>query len=277
MEEFKSFFKTVGGNEGNLCQYPTRLDTYGRGCQHDCSYCYAKSLLNFRKMWNPEQPAAANVEKINRKLKTVEPGTVLRLGGMTDCFQPIEKQERVTLETIKLLNTYGIGYLIVTKSAMVADDEYMKVYDKELAHFQVTVTTLDNSFCATYEKASPPTERINAILKLQKEGFDVAIRLSPLIDDFMDFDLLNSYGIQKAVVEFLRVNSWIQKWFDIDTSKYTLKQSGYRFMPLADKKEILAKVNIPSVSVCEDFFPHYKYWQNNYNPNSADCCNLRKV
>ena len=46
--EFKSFLKTVRGNEGSKCNYPTRLDLYGRGCDHDCSYCYAKSLLNFR-------------------------------------------------------------------------------------------------------------------------------------------------------------------------------------------------------------------------------------
>ena len=38
-KEFKSFFKTVGGNEGNKCHYPTRLDTYGCGCSHDCNYC----------------------------------------------------------------------------------------------------------------------------------------------------------------------------------------------------------------------------------------------
>lgn len=30
-KEFKSFYKTVGGNEGSLCHYPTRLDTYGCG------------------------------------------------------------------------------------------------------------------------------------------------------------------------------------------------------------------------------------------------------
>lgn len=28
-KEFKSFFKTVGGNEGDKCKYPTRLDPYG--------------------------------------------------------------------------------------------------------------------------------------------------------------------------------------------------------------------------------------------------------
>ena len=44
-KEFKSFYKTVEGNEGSKCKYNTRLDTYGCGCQHACSYCYAKSLL----------------------------------------------------------------------------------------------------------------------------------------------------------------------------------------------------------------------------------------
>lgn len=37
-KEFKSFYKTVGGGEGDRCSYPTRLDLYGCGCQHDCKY-----------------------------------------------------------------------------------------------------------------------------------------------------------------------------------------------------------------------------------------------
>ena len=55
-KEFKSFFKTVGGNEGNKCHYPTRLDTYGCGCSHDCKYCYAKSLLGKPYVWGAEGP-----------------------------------------------------------------------------------------------------------------------------------------------------------------------------------------------------------------------------
>ena len=52
MAEFKSFYKTVEGNEGQKCHYSTRLDTYGCGCAHDCNYCYAKSLLDFRDLWD---------------------------------------------------------------------------------------------------------------------------------------------------------------------------------------------------------------------------------
>lgn len=56
MKDFGSQIKYVGGNEGDKCNYSARLDTYGCGCQHDCSYCYAKSLLDFRGLWNPKNP-----------------------------------------------------------------------------------------------------------------------------------------------------------------------------------------------------------------------------
>ena len=46
--EFKSFLKTVAGNEGGKCKYPPRLDLYGCGCAHNCVYCYAMSRLVFR-------------------------------------------------------------------------------------------------------------------------------------------------------------------------------------------------------------------------------------
>lgn len=277
MKEFKSFFKTVKGGEGNKCHYPTRLDTYGCGCQHDCSYCYAKSLLSFRKLWDPYYPSVADIEKIERVIKKLEKGTVIRLGGMTDCFQPIEKTIRNTYKTIELCNKYGIHYLIVTKSHIVADDEYIDIMDKDLAHIQITTTCTNNDMYRQldYEKASLPSQRIKAILKLQEKGFDVAIRLSPLIEEFIDFDYLNALGIEKAIVEFLRVNTWIQKWFDIDYSKHTLKEGGYRHLPLDEKLRILEKIKIPTISICEDYTEHYNYWRDNFNP-SEDCCNLRK-
>lgn len=276
MKEFGTIMKEVGGNEGDKCHYATRLDTYGCGCQHDCSYCYAKSLLDFRDLWNAERPSVADIDKIRREIRKLRPGTIVRLGGMTDCFQPCELLHRVTYKTIKMLNRRRVGYLIVTKSAIVARDEYMQIYDPDLAHFQITVTTLDDDLAKTYEKASPPSERIKAILKLQGAGFDVAIRLSPLIEQYMDFEKLKYLGIKKAVVEFLRVNTWIQKWFKIDYSKYTEVQSGYRHLPLTEKVRILRRVEIPEITVCEDVTEHFKYWEQHVNPNKDDCCNLRR-
>ena len=158
MKEFKSFYKQVGGNEGNKCRYNTRLDTYGCGCQHDCAYCYAKSLLSFRGLWDAKEPAAADLDKVERKIAKLQPGTIVRLGGMTDCFQPMEAQEHITAETIQLLNKYGIGYLIVTKSDLIC--ESMSILDKELAHIQISTTF------APCEKAVSVERRINAIEKL---------------------------------------------------------------------------------------------------------------
>ena len=82
MKDFKSIGKTVEGNEGDKCNYPTRLDTYGCGCQHDCSYCYAKSLLDFRDLWNPKNPSVANISDISKAIKKLL-RKVIRLCGMT--------------------------------------------------------------------------------------------------------------------------------------------------------------------------------------------------
>lgn len=275
MKEFKSFYKKVGGGEGQKCYYPTRLDTYGCGCQHDCSYCYAKSLLEFRNLWDSKEPAVADINKIERVIKKIPKGSIVRLGGMTDCFQPCELEHRTTYNTIKLLNKYGVGYLIVSKSHLVANDEYIEIMDKNLAHIQITITTLNDELSASYEKASVPTKRVAAIKKLQNAGFDVAVRLSPIIPEYMDFDKLNSLGINKAVVEFLRANTWIKKWFDIDYSKHTIKEGGYQHLPLEEKLKILEKVKIPTLTICEDVQEHYDYWKENFNPNKNDCCNLR--
>ena len=273
-KEFKSFYKTVGGGEGSKCYYPTRLDTYGCGCFHDCNYCYAKSLLEFRGLWNADDPSVADIRKIENKLKKIPKGTILRLGGMTDCFQPCELKHRNTYKTIELLNKYEIGYLIVTKSHLISNDEYLELIDNKLGHIQITVTTLDDVKSLEYEKASVPSKRINAILKLQDKGLDVAIRLSPLLPEYMDFKKLNSLGIQKAIVEFLRVNHWIKKWFNIDYSNYTIKEGGYLHLPLDEKLKLLSEIKIPTISICEDVQSHYDYWKENFNPNKNDCCNL---
>ena len=280
-EEFKSFFKNVGGNEGSKCNYPARLDTYGCGCSHDCKYCYAKSLLDFRKFWNPKDPKVADIGKIEKQIKKIADGKcgnirAIRLGGMTDCFKPIEEKHHVTYETLKLLKKYNVHYLIVTKSDLVASDEYMKVLDKELAHIQITVTTTDDDLSMTYEKAVPPSKRIAAIEKLQAAGFDVALRLSPFIPEFVDMGILNQVKCDKIQVKFLRVNSWIKKWFDIDYTPYTVKQSGYLHRTLEDKREHMKWIwGFKEVSVCEDESEAYEFWKKNVNHNPDDCCNLR--
>lgn len=275
MREFKSFYKTVEGNEGNKCHYPTRLDTYGCGCQHDCKYCYAKSLLEFRDLWNSKDPSVADIKKVENKVKTLQKGSVVRLGGMTDCFQPCEKTHRITYKTIQLLNKQGVHYLIVTKSDMVADDEYVKILDKKLAHIQITVTSTDDKIAATYEKAVPSSRRMRAIEKLEALGFDVQIRLSPFIPEYIDLGVIENLKCKRAIVEFLRVNAFIKRTFDLNYSQFTVKEGNYNHLPLEIKKKWIDAISkTKEVSVCEDQSDAYEYWRDHVNPFPDDCCNL---
>ena len=277
-KEFKSFYKEVTGNEGGKCYYPTRLDTYGCGCQHDCSYCYAKSLLEFRNLWDFQNPSVADIEKIRKKVAKLPHMPAIRLGGMTDCFQPLELEHRVTYETIKALNEKKQPYLIVTKSDIVARDEYLEVMDKDLAHIQVTITCFDDDLYhkLAYEKACPPSKRIQAVERLYDAGFDVQVRLSPFIPEFVDYDKLANIKCDKLIVEFLRVNTWIKKWFDIDFTPYTVKHGGYNHLPLVVKQYLIKHIRgFKEISVCEDEDSAYVYWAEHFNPNPNDCCNLR--
>ena len=105
----------------------------------------------------------------------------------------------------------------------------------------------------------------------------MTLRLSPFIPQFVDLKKLNAVKCDKILVEFLRVNTWIKKWFNIDYSDYTLKHKGYRHLPLEKKIELIKGITgFKQVTVCEDEDEAYAYWRDNFNPNPDDCCNLRK-
>ena len=55
-KKFGALYNTVGWWEWDKCLYPTRLDTYGQWCSHNCSYCYARALLDFRWLRHPQNP-----------------------------------------------------------------------------------------------------------------------------------------------------------------------------------------------------------------------------
>ena len=277
--EFKSFFKTVSGGEGDKCYYPTRLDPYGRGCFYNCKYCYAKNLLDFRKFWKPSNVAVADIDKVKKTInKKLSNGDVVRLGGMTDCFQPLEELVGNTYETIKELNKHRVHYLIVTKSSLVSSSKYIFIYDKNLAHIQISVPSTDDKVLKATDNAPSFKERVNSIEILQDYGFDVSIRLSPFLFETVDFDLLNSVNVDKCLVEFLRVTPKINESIGefITFENYSIKEGGYRHLPLEKKLEVLDKLDFKEISVCDDVQEHYDYFNKHFNFNPNDCCNLRK-
>lgn len=282
--EFKSFFKAVGGNEGGKCNYATRLDTYGCGCQHNCAYCYARALLDFRGLWVYQNPAVAPIADIRKTIqRELKRGDIVRLGGMTDCFQPLERTRRVTMRTIEELNRRDIGYLIVTKNKLVAEPEYLDLFREDLAHIQVTITSTNPDITRKIEPgASLPDDRISAVETLAARGFDAQVRLSPFIPEIVDIDAINQIKCDKILVEFLRVNTWIERWvretgLPVNLRQYTYTSAGYRHLPLRVKRSLIRQITgFREISVCEDVEQHFAYWQEAVNHNREDCCNLKR-
>lgn len=276
MTTFNSFYKTVGGGEGDKCLYPTRLDPYGKGCYYNCSYCYAKQLLNFRKLWNPHDVGIAPIEKIKKTIEKIPPNSIVRMGGMTDCFQPIEKKIKNSYNTIKYLNEKNIHYLIVTKSSLISSDEYLNILDEKLAHIQISIATNDNNILNKTDNAEPFEIRKNTIEKLYDNNYDVSLRLAPFLYNKSDYDIINNINVNKCLVEFLRIKPSMKNFLDgiINFSEYTIKEGGYRHLPLNKKLDVLNNLNFEQLSVCDDVQEHYDYFKKNINFNKEDCCNL---
>ena len=271
-----SFYKTVGGAEGDKCFYPTRLDTYGKGCFYDCKYCYAKQLLDFRNLWHPNRPATPDIKEIQKVINTIQPGSVVRLGGMTDCFQPFERVKRNTLKTIDLLNKKGIHYLIVTKSHLIIRPEYLKIMDKRLAHIQVSIPTTDNEILKKTDNAKPFEIRKKVVETLHDHKFDVSLRLAPFLYNTADFDKINEIQTEKCLVEFLRINNNAKKGLKgiVNFNEYTVNEGGCKHLPLDKKLRILKHLKFPRISVCDDVQTHYEYFLKNVCANPNDCCDL---
>jgi DNA repair photolyase len=190
---------------------------------------------------------------------------------------PFEKEKGVTRLVLQFFNAYKKPYLIVTKSDLVADDKYIEVLDKDLAHIQISVTFTDDEAAKKYEKACAPSRRIAAIEKLTALGYDVCIRISPFVAEWIDPAIIDAIKCDKLLVEFLRVNTWVKRWMQMDFPEYTLTEGGYSHLPLERKRELMTRFHKPQISVCDDVPEHYEFWRDNFNANKEDCCNLRKI
>ena len=283
--EFKKCFRDTGFSN---CIANRHLDMYGRGCYFNCSYCYGKANMNSRGRWHPNNPSVATLENIAKQIKLHFPkGSVARLGGLSDCFQPLELRYRRTYNTIRLLNKKGVHYLIVTKSPLVINKEYMEIYDPDLAHFQISITCTDNDYLKRISPRVPSFEESkNVIETLYDEGYDVIVRLSPFFHHYTDYDKLNSIDCDKILIEFPYINGNIHKYCGkyIDKSEYTFCQgdgSGYnlRTIPIETQLKELKKITgFKYLNVCNGFPELDGYYnKNGINNNEGYCCNLRGV
>jgi DNA repair photolyase len=192
---FKSAMKLANFHPNvKHCHFSFEIDTYGRGCIHNCAYCYAKETLTRYGYWNRPIPAPFDVAEIRKIFATVfesdRPSQwrevlsrriPLRIGSMSDSFMKMDKVYKVTKELLKILKYYNYPYVIFTRSDLVADDEYMDVMDQKLASIQMSISSINDTLNKKVEPGAPGAKaRLKALGKLSQNGFWTTVRINPL-------------------------------------------------------------------------------------------------
>ena len=198
---FNSPFKLVNSHHTcQQCLYSFEIDTYGRGCLHDCVYCYAKAELTVHGYWNRPFPMPADMSNIWKTFYTVfetdkdskwrsvmEKRTPLRIGSMSDSFMFMDQKYGVTKELLKILDFYKYPYVIFTRSDLVAHDDYIPLMDPKLCSIQMSISSLNDTLNRKIEAGAPSsTRRLLALQKLNEAGFWTTARLNPFFPIYAD-------------------------------------------------------------------------------------------
>lgn len=170
-----------------------------RGCEHGCSYCYARPShaylglspgLDFETRLYAKSNAAQLLE---RELATPSySARPIALGANTDPYQPIERQFRITREILEVLARVDHPLTIVTKSALVLRDLDLlaPMAEKGLVKVAISITTLDRELARKMEpRANTPPKRLDAIKQLSAAGVPVAVMNAPLIPSINDHEI----------------------------------------------------------------------------------------
>ncbi len=119
--------------------------------------------------------------------KIMEKKIALRIGSMSDAFMHIDKKYKVTQELLKILRFYQYPYIVFTRSDMVADDEYMALFDKKLCSIQMSLSSINEDLVRRIEPGAPkPLARLKALEKLALSGFWTTVRINPLFPIYPD-------------------------------------------------------------------------------------------
>jgi len=205
-----------------------------RGCEHGCSYCYARpthSYLGLSPGLDFETVIIAKrnlADTLRREL--ARPGyrpSMIVLGSATDCYQPIERELKITRALIEVLRDARHPFSLVTKSSGVERDLDLiaPMAADGLAAIYVTITTLDGELARKLEpRAASPQRRLRTIRALADAGVPVGVSVAPqipFINDDMEqvLEAAAEAGARSAFYTVLRLpwelNDVFQQWLDL--------------------------------------------------------------
>ena len=167
-----------------------------RGCEHGCVYCYARpthSYLNFSPGLDFETQIVAkhNIAQVLRG-ELAQPRYVPRLlniGSATDCYQPVERELKLTRGLIEVLRDARHPFSLITKGSGVERDLDLlaPLAAQRLTAVYVTITTLDAQLARRMEpRAAAPHRRLRTLRTLAEAGIPVGVSVAPQIPFITD-------------------------------------------------------------------------------------------
>lgn len=171
-----------------------------RGCNHGCIYCDSRSdcyqVADFDRVRAKADALQIISEELRRKRK---PG-VVTTGAMSDHYNPLEKQYELTRGALQLIDQYGFGIGITTKSSLVTRD--IDLLERIAAHSPTyvtfSITAHDDSLSRAIEPgASPTSERLSALREIREKGICAGVWLNPVLPFVTD--------TEENIVEIVRL------------------------------------------------------------------------
>lgn len=156
-----------------------------RGCLHGCIYCDSRSLCYQMKHKFEDIEVKANaVELLENALRRKRNKCMIGTGAMSDPYMPIEEKLGNMRKCLEVIEMYGFGVTMITKSTKVLRDLDLlkKINEKSKCVVQMTLTTYDEDLCRIVEPNVETTyERFRALEILRDNGIPTVVWLCPIL------------------------------------------------------------------------------------------------
>ena len=156
-----------------------------RGCTHGCIYCDSRSECYQMKHDFEDIEVKQNApELLERALRSKRKKCMIGTGAMCDPYMHCEEQLGLTRKCLSLIDEYGFGVAIQTKSDRILRDLDLltSINRKAKCVVQMTLTTYDEDLCRIVEPKVCTTKRRYEVLQIMREnGIPTVVWLSPIL------------------------------------------------------------------------------------------------
>ncbi len=175
-----------------------------RGCTHGCIYCDSRSnCYQMNHQFEDIEVKSNAIELLENTLKRKRKKCMIGTGSMTDPYLPIESKICNVRKALEIIDYYGFGLTVITKSDLILRDLDLlkKINEKTKCVVQMTLTTYDEDLCRKLEPNVCTTKRRAEVLNvLRDNGIPTVVWLSPILP-FINDTLENIEGIINYCVE----------------------------------------------------------------------------